>query len=202
MAATSTLQDNFNENTILSKWNTFQSATPSEVAVQNQRLEITHSATSEYNALESNSSYDMTGSFFFCQILNAGNQSLASHEVIMYLRIDGNNKLWFTINGGQIKAFKNVAAGGNTQVGSSITYDSTIHKWFRFRESGGTTFWDTSTDGIYWINQWSLANPFAVTSLLLAMQSGCFATEASGSFGYFDNFNIQIGINDMLIMFR
>jgi hypothetical protein len=34
-----------------------------------------------------------------------------------------------------------------------IDYSPTQHRWFRFREAAGTTYWDTSPDGVTWTNQ-------------------------------------------------
>jgi hypothetical protein len=190
VALLETLTDNFDDNTISASWDAASgSGDSARVKEQNNRLEITHTAAAQYNELTSASTYDLTGSYALVQVTDAGNQSLASHEVILYVKIDGNNKIWISISGGLIAAFKNVGGVGS-QIGSSLTYDSAVHAWLRIREFGGSCYLDTSADGYSWTNRWSLSNPFAMTSLKAAMQTGCYAPEASESHAYFDNFNI------------
>lgn len=179
--------DDFNDNSISATWS--KEGTAAEVLEQNRRMEIAHTATAEYNALATANSFDLTSKTVQVKVTDVGNQSLTSHEVILGVRKDTNNTVWFTCSGGNLMAFKKVATV-QTQVGASIAYNSTTHAWWRLRESSGTIFWDTSPDGSTWTNRWSLTNPFAITSVTAAVQSGCWQNEASGSFGYFKNFRI------------
>jgi len=181
------LKDNFDDNSYnTAKW--VKEGDGAQVLEQNTQLEITHAAASEYNTSASVKAFNLTGSSMFAEIVDVGNQGLASHEAILGLRLDASNALWFTCNGGNLKAYKKVAAT-TTQVGSNITYNATTHKYWRIRESSGTTYWDTSTDSLTWTNRWSVANPFAVTGIEPYLQTGSTG-EASGSYTYFDDFNI------------
>ncbi len=184
-----TIFDTFNDNIIAPIWSSSSSADATQVIEQNQRLEITHTAASQYNTLIQVTTFNLTGTYAAVRITDAGNQALTSHQTLMGVHLDATHKFWFDTNNGNISAWY-VNGGANTQVGSNLAYNSTNHAYRRIRESGGTTFWDYSADGVSWTNLASVANPFAVTAVLTYLQSGCYNSEASPSLGYFDNFSI------------
>jgi hypothetical protein len=186
----STLSDNFDDNSLAAKWSTDYSFDNTQIAETNQRIQITHAATAQYNALATARVYDLIASYASVKIVDVGNQSLASHEVVFAMQKDASNKLTFDITGNFIYAYKTIG-GTQTQIGTSIAYSSSVHVYFRFIESGGTTNYDTSADGNTWTNRWSVTNPFNMTQLIPLLQTGCYSTEASGSYAYFDNFNIS-----------
>lgn len=189
MALVETLQDNFQWETLdTGKWSTSLSANASEISVSNLYLHITHGPISEYNALSSLTTYDLTGSQAVVHVLNAGNQSITSHEVILGIQKDSSNKVWLDISNGNLSAYKLVASV-QSQIGVSVTYDSTAHAWLRIRESLGTIYFDTSPDASTWTNRWSVANPFAITVVTPYLQTGCWQNESSGSFADFTDFN-------------
>lgn len=185
MALMGTLVDNFDSG-ISGSW----TASSGQVAASSGAIKVNHTAASQYSDLDSAVTYDLTASGAYVQITDVGNQSLVSHEVIFLLDKDflGTDGLMFYITGGSLFAYKMVA-GTTTAVGSSATYNATNHKWLRIRESSGTTFWDTSVDGISWTNFASTANPIALTSLGAVLRCGNWQTEATASYALFDNFN-------------
>lgn len=186
MASTSSLVDNFNSNSLSANWT--KSGDSAQVNNQNGRIEITHTATAQYNQLTTTTTYSLTSSNFFAQIVDAGNQVFVSHQCVFGLMLDANNSCYMTATNGQFQAWKKVA-GALTQIGSNITYSPTTHRWWRISESAGTMSFDSSPDGNTWTNRWTVANPFAITAISPYMQSGCYATESSGSYSYFDNYN-------------
>lgn len=180
--------DNFNSGILDSgMWTATGSGDTARVLTQNGRLEITHTATAQYNAAYGTKSQDKTGSYDSVQIIDAGDMGITSHEVGINWSLDGNNQVWIFIGLNLIKCFKLVASV-QTQVGSNLAYSSGTHKYLRLRESGGTIFFDWSTDGVTWTNQTSLVNPLGTTSLKVRLYSQCWQAEASGSYGYFDNY--------------
>jgi hypothetical protein len=75
---------------------------------------------------------------------------------------------------------------------TSVTYDSTNHRWLRMRESGGTIYWDTSADGF------TLTNQRNASAGALNLTSGKINLSATGSAGaatpgaaIFDNLNLS-----------
>lgn len=186
VASISSLKDTFN-NGIGAAWSTTGSSDTTEVVGQGNAVYISHTAATQYNFLFSASTYSWTGDSAYVQILDFGNQTIATHEVTLMALLDTNNKVFIRAMNNTIQAWK-VVAGTSTQIGSNVTLDYSNHKWFRIRESGGTTFFDTAPNGVNWTNQWSVANPFAMTSLSAYLQSGS-GTETFPSGGIFDNFN-------------
>ncbi len=187
MALTQTLIDNFNDNTTdLTKWTTFGT-----IAETGRQVQFTgNSGSANYSGYTSVvTTYDFTGSFVYCQLINAGNQALVTWQAIpTQVFKDASNSLVWYISGNKIVAQKQIA-GSFTDVRNDVAYDSSVHKYFKVRESGGTIFWDFSTDNVTYTNYTSLANPFAITSCYLQLTAGMYASEASGSTATFDNFN-------------
>lgn len=190
MAATSSFSDNFNDNSRSASWETTLSNDGTQVFEQNGQVEITHTAVAQYNTLSTVSTYDLTGSNFFVEVTDVGNQSLTSHETQLTAYIDGNNKTWITIINNTVQVYKLVATV-QTQL-KQVTWDRRQHRWIRIREASGTTFWETSANPTLegWTLLHSVSNPLTITAVKMALVSGCFSNEASATGSKFDNFNI------------
>lgn len=182
----SALYDDFNSGS--AKWNTYTGGGGS-ISFAGNQLRISHPATTAYpNVYIDPVRYDFTGGGVFVQLVDAGDQSITSHQALLKVALDGSNMLSFYVENGNIGALK-VVGGTQTNLGST-TYNQTAHRWLRIRESGGTIYFGTSPDGYTWTDQWSLANPFAVTAIRVELLSGAWQVEAAGSYATFDNFNI------------
>lgn len=189
------ISDDFNDNIRnTSIWQVDGDST--RVLEQNTRLEVSHTAAAQYNSLRSLNTFSLIGHSFFAKVVDAGNQSLASHETIIGAHLDVNNKLWWTISQGILTPYKTVG-GTISAVAVGLTYSPITHAFLRIRENGGTTFWDTSPDGDIWTNRFSAPNPFALTAIYPYLQTGDYLTEASGSYAYFDFFNTLPVLNQM-----
>lgn len=187
MALVQDLFDNFDDNVLdASKWTSYGSG----FAETSGQAQITCAIGGGYSGLNSNGRFNLTGSSARIQVVNAGNQTLTSLEAFpLQLNADGSNKLQWRINSGNIMARRTVA-GVTTDTGSTA-YSSVTHKYVRIRESGGTTFWDYSADGITWANLTSIANPITITNIQYDIGAGTFATEASATTVIYDNLNIS-----------
>ena len=64
-----------------------------------------------------------------------------------------------------------VCSHGNTVL-NSTPYDAERHRWWRLRERGGTTFWETSPNGCEWEVLHSAPTPFTVTAVKLGLAAG------------------------------
>ena len=154
---------------------------------------VVNTGATNYSGIDSVGTYDLTSSFYQIQLVNGGNQSLTSLEVyIIQLLTGSTSKLIWYLNQNTLKCFKTVASV-QTQVGSNLTYDSTLHKYFRIRELDGSIYWDYSRDGIGWTNQTSTATPITITALYSEPTAGTFGTEASGTTIILDNLNVIPG---------
>ena len=156
-------------------------------------LQLNSNTSSAYYTLSSTGTYDLTGSYAFTQLVDAGNQSLASWEVYPVHLANGANAVAFMVTGGRIYARKKID-GSFTTVGSDIAYVAATHKWFRIREASGTTFWDFATDPAgSWTNVASVANPITITALHGEVIVGTWDTEATTTTAIVDNFNVLPG---------
>lgn len=189
MAQMKTLQDDFHSSSLDdSKWALID-ASSTRVSITNKRLEVTsYTVANTYDGIYSVNYYDLTASCAYVQVLNAGSQSIATLQSFIRVNVDASNALIFWIGNGTIYAQKQVA--GTYTSFYSKSYDSSIHKWLKIRELGGTIYWDYSTDGKTWINFTSLANPFAVTSMYAVISAGVYSTESVTTKVVFDNFNV------------
>lgn len=184
------LYDNFNDNSIdATKWGSF-GATVSETSSQ---LQLTSTLAGDYKGLYSQESWDLTDSEISCELVNAGNQALASWQVIPVLaQLDASNQLYWLIQANTMYAVK-VVAGVTTNV-YSVAYSSTTHKYLKIRERFSKVYYEFSTDGEVWTTAHTMNTPFDVGSASLQMQAGTYAVEGSTTTAIFDNFNCQASL--------
>ncbi|WP_330348176.1 LamG-like jellyroll fold domain-containing protein [Streptomyces sp. NBC_00582] len=67
---------------------------------------------------------------------------------------------------------------------TNLTYNAIDHAWLRVRESGGTVYWETSSDGYVWTSRRTLATPAWVTSQQVALDFP--TTRTGGTSGYIE----------------
>jgi hypothetical protein len=187
---TNDLFDDFNDNTQNTTLWVAISGSGREVETNRQlQLSSTVGATT-YAGYQAVRYYDLTGSRIFSQVIDVGNQSIASFQAVpILLFADASNGVAWYINANKIVAQKQVA-GSYTDVLATTTYDPTVHKFFSIRESAGTTFWDFSTDGVTWTNYTSQASPVPLNHVQPEVIAGTFNTEVTGTTAIFDNYNI------------
>lgn len=193
MALTKELSDNFTSNSRdAAKWTQFGVALGTLPSQSNGQLVFTTSTTNGYGGYDSVAPFatlDLTQSYALIQLVSAGNQALTSLEIQpIGLIADASNAIGWYLNGNTLAAWKKVATARSNV--ATVAYNSTNHQWLRIRENLGTTFWDTSTDGVTWSNFTSLANPITVTTLQAEISVGTFANELSATTVLFDNYNI------------
>jgi hypothetical protein len=196
MAAISTLVETFNDNSMDSaKWTNWGGAQSVET---NRRFEATTTTTATYYGWNSTQTYDLTGSSVFIQLIDAGNQALTSFECYpLQMYLDANNKYEIIVFQNTVR-FRRLVAGVTTTIGSDLSYDSAVHKWFRIRESSGTIYGDYSTDGITWTNIGSHSPAaFAITALYLYIFTGCWAVEGSTGTIILDNLNVPVQVDQV-----
>jgi len=102
-------------------------------------------------------------------------------------QIDGANLVQWYQQSNTINVQK-VVAGVATSL-YSAAWSASTYKYLRIRESGGTIFFDSSTNGTSWTNRASVANPFAITSVAINIGASCGNVASPGSFRV-DDFNL------------
>jgi len=187
MAVSSTLIDSFSDNSVdTGRWpnNYFGSATVTEVGgLAVITLAISTAGGNYAGYLSAN--YDITGSYIFVKIDTTPNQATGAG---MYLKLNGTDSIDWYLESNTLYARKNVGGVGTSLY--SVAFNSTTHKWWKIRENNGTTYWETSTDGLEWSIRHSVTNPITMTSLKIELGSGTYQSEVAPGAGKFDNFNM------------
>ena len=142
-----------------------------------------------YTNIVSNGFYDMTGSSFSVRVVDPGLQSIFSWEIQLQVQDATNaNNLQFLLNKNSLLIQYKVA--GATTNPTFLSYNPALHKYWRIREAGGTTFWDWSTDGLSWTNIYSHANVIPVTALQAKLTAGTYNAETTATTVTYDNFGV------------
>jgi hypothetical protein len=71
--------------------------------------------------------------------------------------VDGEDYLSIGYEGGEMRANKRVS--GSTQGLTFGDYDNLSHRYWRIRETGGSIYFQTSSNGIDYVQQWSTTTP-------------------------------------------
>lgn len=179
MALIATLTDNFSTKDT-TKWDWGAAA-----SVASGQLQIP--CTSSWTAISSKTTYDLTNSAIFAQILQvptgSGQGTMFLGKTTAY-----TDAFSFIVTGGSL-LFGEWTSGSQNY--TSITYSATTHKWWRIRHASGTVYWETSPDGATWTVQRSKSpNVSPITALYVKIQAG-----GSSSLGTLivDNVNIAPG---------
>lgn len=163
MAKTETLTDDF-ASADSGKWD--YASVGADASVSGGQLHVDNG-----NALYAQTGYDLTGSYIFCETVNAGSQA-----ALLYLDLVGfTGGLTFGYDGSTLTADDLFSSN----LGST-TYNSTTHRWLRIREAGGTAYFEASADGSSWSTIFT-ASYSVGTDWLVGI---------SGAGAVFDNFNI------------
>lgn len=161
-AAISTLTDDFNTGSTpnATKWNDLAGG----CSLSSGNLVVPNTGGAQ--ELDSVATYNFTSDGMFVQAKSVN--SVVSFSV----GSDG----WQFNSTSQAEVYSNFAASG-------VTRTHTNGDWYRFRESGGTLFWDYSTNGTSWTNLYSTAASGSITNLTVS-----FSNSGAGT-ATFDNFN-------------
>jgi hypothetical protein len=184
--------DTFDGNTIdPAKWSVILNG--STVAAANQELEITHPAGTTWTkgSIQSAVAYDQTGKSVQVQLKRAANNGLDGStygETSVFLWLDATHYAEFFIAGGAFTAWANSGSGEVNLTRSWPHYSSTTMQWLRFREAGGTLYWEyasgTTAPGT-WTVLASTADPFPLTAITFKIAAG--ANVSSTDTAQFDN---------------
>lgn len=190
----SELTDNFDDNSFDDgKWvrdNTTQ------VKEQNQRLELnTLAGSANYvnmqAPVQSTTVYDATSSAATIKVVSAGDQSLSSYEAYpLGLWYDIDNGYFWLITQGHLEAYQRVASAGTLLFDVGAGYSTTTIPYLRIRNANGTTYWETSGDGLSWTTQYSKSTALNMENIYVEFTSGQYAAETATSTMILDDFNI------------
>ncbi len=175
------------------KWNTTNALTG---VVNSGYMRIR--PTTGYDFVETNLTYDITGSYFSFKLFQNNAKELGSNEFSFFALIDSSNYFGFDIEGGRTLAdaapvhmYEKVAG---TATNATFIYDPDVHIWFRIREASGTIYWETSTDATTWTVQRSKTTTLTLTAVYCQLGAGYWDAEAGTTFARIDDFNLFAGI--------
>jgi hypothetical protein len=187
MAKAHLFSDNFNDNTSdTAKWNAF-----GQTQEVNQRVEIRPQPSrsgATFSGYSSKVTHDLLGSCAAVEVVQVLNQ-VHGTLTLFTAGPDEGNKLVILVGTGQLRCSEMV--GGKETILASCAYDPVAHRWWRLRETHGTTWWEVSPDGERWTALFSKANPVGLN--LAACQfvvfAGTFLPVANPGMAVFDSFN-------------
>ena len=170
--------DNFDTNVI----DTFAwtvSGSGSSVSAVNKQLEITHTgSTWTIGALESRTTHDQTGRSLQLQVkrpANAGQGGATYGETSIMLSSDSTHRLNFFMAGNSVTAWIDNGTVTTNLTPSWPRYDPAAMQWLRFRESGGTVYWEVAGGSGApgpWTVVASAPVPFAINAVTLRIVAG------------------------------
>jgi hypothetical protein len=192
--STAEIVDNFSDNLKGVEWSSYADGSGQvKVAETNQELHIT-----------TNGTLDLYGGYYWakglrsligCHLTLEVKQAAKSDAPILTsLDLvndkDQASKSWLNISQDYgVILFRHFIA--NVEKGSqTIPYDPIAHRWWRFRESQGTTTFDTSPDGKTWKTRYSIPTPGFLTEVRVNILVGAVEASAVGGTAIFDNLNI------------
>lgn len=140
------------------------------------------------DAARSNGRYDLTNDSVMVEVVqHPGGPEYT--DTYFTLRQNGGTTegLSFDIESEVLGVYRLVGGGWTTL--RSLPYDTTAHRWLRFRHAGSTVYWETSPDAATWTVLYSEAAQFAPTALQVNLGTGG-SDNATPSSAIFDNLNV------------
>jgi hypothetical protein len=127
-------------------------------------------------------------------ILVRNHTASLNHSVFFLFAASGADKLELKIDDSVSPAY--VVAGywiGTTYhwVATTTYSPGSDGLYMAYSESGGTTFWQTSTDGKTWATVGSLADPVSTASMTFSVQHKGYSTPPAQTFSVVDCFNYK-----------
>jgi hypothetical protein len=190
MALFSTLVDDFSDGTLGAAWtpNTYGGVTET-----GGRARIP-CPVGDYAGLQSDLAYNINDDSLFAELVtlpaSGGGGVVAVTFQIIQATAGTSLSFEIDLNAGTLRCSSNVAywdAGATV-----LTFNHSVHRWFRFRADGSNVYWDTSADGISWTNRRTAAKPAWVTSTANAQSADFFCNRSGGTTDYaeWDNVNV------------
>lgn len=189
MALIGTLTDNFNDNSIGPNWGNSYGG-----ALETGGRARLPCVAGQYSGYQTAKDWTLAGSTAYVQLPLAAAVNGATVEAqTMFNIIQATAGTTIAININTVANTIRFESNVNYVDGSavSLTYNASTHAWLRIRESGGTLFWDTSTDGSSWTNRRSISTPAWVTNGVnsVAVELLSYRNNGTTNYAEFDNFN-------------
>lgn len=180
------LQDDFNDGTLNT---TIWSASYGPVDETGGRARIP--CDTGYAGLKSGFEYTLTGNGISLQLVAPTPSGAATAAAsVLVLSATGGTDAGFIVDPAQSAVGLYLREGYSDPGAMFLTYSATDHAWLRFRETGGTLYWDTSTDGLTWTNRRTATTPAWAAETALAFLVEGHRDAGAPDFAEVDNVNI------------
>ncbi|MEV5184260.1 LamG-like jellyroll fold domain-containing protein [Streptomyces werraensis] len=150
------------------------------------RLPMTPAGVSA--SVTSTRQWTLTGSKLtlkFATVPAAGGSSSASVSIYLLSSTPGTQLRWrFDALTRELRALNEV--GGTDASPTILPFSAIDHAWLRIRESGGTTYFETSSDGFIWTVRRSLPTPAWVATNQVQAQFAAFRSGGTGDYAEID----------------
>jgi hypothetical protein len=187
---TNVLSDDFadGEQGILWYWSNNPSATISEANGQGIVTMPSGSLGSVYAAFQTKRVYDLRNDSVSVEVPQVTNTATSARTFLTIAR-DDQNYLELAQEGGSL--FCQRIVNGVTLTLCQIPYSAMMHRHWRIRDEGTTTYWETSSDGASWAmrGQTPTAQLFPLSSVRVDIGSFLHGGEVSPGQARFDNVN-------------
>ncbi|MEU0214546.1 hypothetical protein ABZ281_05250 [Streptomyces sp. NPDC006265] len=117
-------------------------------------------ANEQFAGLMANAAYEVTGSAHYGEIVKipTGGNNTTFSSLILGPVDNGTFVRFKWVVWNQTLVFEN-AVGYWDASPTTVPYDPVAHRWFRFREAGGTFYWETSPNASTWTVRRSMTTP-------------------------------------------
>ena len=176
------LRDDFADNLIARAWSSVTSGSGAVSEASGRATCALPSATagSHQAYYRSSSAYDLTGDGYWINIATMVATGVAATMTFDVYQDGANVYRWQQVSG--TLTARRIVAGVDTQL-FSVAWNAATYKYLRIRESGGTVFFDSSTNGTSWTQRASqlVSGAFPVTDLTIQIGVSCGNVASPGS---------------------
>jgi hypothetical protein len=188
----STIADDFDDGTRSHTWvSTYGGdfCTPTETGGQ---LVLAHTGEGYREcAYASGPAYDLTGTSVLVEVPAVTTGEDDYYAFLSLTAQPGSSlDLYVVRSGGELALGAGYHSNEAMVEMGRVAYSTTAHRWWRIREQGGTTHWETSPDAVSWTEQATLPNPIAVVGVNVNLGVGFDAAGTQGATVAFDNLNV------------
>lgn len=196
LALTETISDDFNDNSInTTLWDEY-TASSGSVSESSQQLGLTCSVNTNgsWAGLVTDKKYSLIGSSVTIEVVDGtgGNTYLDLSLNLDQIPTTSNGYVAIGVNTGtgELEAYKKINDDDTGSPMATATFNATTHKYWRLRESGGTLYYEYSSDGSSWNTLYSESSPMALDAVHVVLDD--YEYDALGTPGVhiFDNLNI------------
>jgi hypothetical protein len=173
----SSLGDDFDDGTVSSQWIPVHTTSACTVREMNGHGELRYTGAYAYCAFLSADMFDLRGAAVSFELVSVPTDARFQTSIFLTRSASGNQVKVEILNG---TATLKMLRDDDTVFQQTLEFDATAQRFWRFRESAGTTYWETSPDGAAWQQQGAHQTEFEATALHFSM-GGTVLTSGTAS---------------------